>query len=176
MEPLSCSIDEATGDVSWYQNLDGEFVVNEKDRILTFNSTDALKYKFSKGTADDVNTLCKLMGYSEYELVGKQVPGVPFPVCKADQEQRDFRNRCFTDQENTRTYFGEYRACVAMASSAQPEDRGKFVGKARQALDKIKRMVKNNSNFALLILGMLPEDFQDWLDQQEEILRKLMKK
>ena len=41
---------------------------------------------------------------------------------------------------------------------------------------KIKKMVKNNPNMALFVLNMLPEQYRDWVDQQEEILRKLLKK
>lgn len=176
MDPLSCSINESTGEVSWYQNLDGDNVVNPKERILCFNSQDAMKYRFAKGIADDANTLAKLMGYTEYELVGKQVPGVPYPVCRAEQLQRDFRNQTFDDQNRTRQYQGEYMGAVNMARGAPPEDRGKFVGKARQALEKIKRMVRNNPNFALFVFGMLPEKFKDWVDRQEEMLKELMKK
>ncbi len=176
MEPLSCSINEATGEVSWYQNLDGDYVVNPKDRILCFNSQDAVKYKFAKGIAEDANTLAKLMGYTEYELVGKQVPGVPYPVCRAEQMQRDFREHTFDDQNRTRQYQQQYQGAVGMARSAPPEDRGKFVGKARQALEQIKRMVKNNPNFASFVFGMLPEKFKQWCDEQEEMLKELMKK
>jgi hypothetical protein len=176
MEPLSCTINEQTGEVSWYQNLDGDYVVNPKERILCFNSQDALKYKFSKGTADDINSLAKLMGYSEYELVGKTIPGVPYPVCRAEQLEREFRETTFKDQSLTRSYFIEYQGAVGMARGAPPEDRGKFVGKARQALEKIKRMVKNNPNFALFVFNMTPEKFKRWVDEQEDLLRELMKK
>jgi hypothetical protein len=176
MEPLSCSIDESTGEVTWRQDLDGDYIVNPKERILTFNAQDALKYKFSRGTTNDINELAKMMGYTEFDLVGKQVPGVPYPVCRAEQLQRDFRDTAKRDQEATQTNFGEYQQAVAMARSAPKEDRGKFVGRARQALERIKRMVQNNPNFALFILNMLPEQFRDWIAEQEEMLRELMKK
>lgn len=175
MEPLSCTIDE-NGDVHWFQNLDGEYIVNPKERILTFNSETALKYKFSKGTADTIEELGKAMGYTEINWVGKQIPGVQYPVCAAEELQRSFRAKTAEAQERFREYVDTYRTSVSVAQGLPVEERGKFVQRARQALDNIKRMVKENPNFALLTLGMLPEEFKDWADQRDEELRKLLKK
>ena len=98
------------------------------------------------------------------------------PVCEAEMEMRRFRDRTDKDQKSLNEYALEYRGSIQIAQSRPPEDRGPFINKARQALDKIKGMVKNNPNMALFVLGMLPEQFKDWVDEQEEILRKLMKK
>jgi hypothetical protein len=175
MDPLSCTIDE-NGEVHWYQNLDGQYVVNPKERILCFNAEEAMKYKFASGIADDIDTLAHEMGYTEYEFVGKQVPGVPYPVCRAEDLQRQFRVQTGEDQKRIQEYVTEYRTSISMAQGTPPADRGKFVAKARQALDKIKRMVKNNPNFKLFVFGMTDEQFRDWLDQQEDLLRELTKK
>lgn len=175
MEPLSCTIDE-NGEVHWYQNLDGEYIVNPKDRILTFNAHDAVKYKFAKGIADDIDTLAKLMGYTEYEIVGKRIPGVTYPVSAAEELQRQFRARTYDDQERTREYLLDYQGAIQLAQAAAPEDRGKFIGRARQALDKIRRMVKNNPNFTLFVFNMTEDQFKQWLEQQEELLRELAKR
>jgi len=175
LEPLSCTID-SNGEVKWYQNLDGDYVVNPESRILTFNADDAVRFKFAKAKVATYEELGKAMGYSEVEWVGKTVPGVPFPVCKAEELQRKFRDQTYDDQQRTQQYQVEYQLAVNMARGAPPADRGKFIGKARQALDKIRRMVRNNPNFALFVFGMLPEQFKDWLDQQEEMLRELAKK
>ncbi len=174
MEPLSCNIDE-NGDVQWFQNDSGTYIVNEKERILTFNSETALKYKFSRGTAASIEELGKLMGYTELVWVGKQIPGVPYPVCEAEELQRSFRNRTFTDTERLREYFDTYQTNVGVAQSLPLEERGKFVARARTALDNIKRMVKNNPNLALFQFGMLEEQFKEWVEEREEELRKLMK-
>jgi hypothetical protein len=175
MEPLSCTIDER-GEVHWYNNLEGDYIVNPKERVLTFNAVDAVKYKFARGIADTYEELGKAMGYAEVDWVGKTVPGVPYPVCKAEEQIRQFRDRVYNDQRLTNTYFLEYQQSYAYAKSAPPEDRGKFVGKCRQALDKIVRMVKNNPNFSFLIFGRMPEEFKYWVEEREEELRKLQRK
>ncbi len=118
----------------------------------------------------------KEIGFREYGRVGKQIPGVPYPVCRAEQLQREFRDTTFKDEGSTRKYFGEYQALINLARGAPPEERGKYVGKARQALETIKRMVKNNPNFASMVMGMLPARFKIWCDEQEDLLRELMKK
>lgn len=175
MEPLSCTIDE-NGDVRWYNNLEGQYVVNPQERVLTFNAVDAVKYKFAKGIADSYEELGKLMGYTELEWVGKHVPGVPYPVSKAEEANRKFRNQTEEDQKRTNEYFMIYTVSVGQAQSAPVEERGKFIGKARSALESIKRMVRNNPNFSFLIFNTLPENFKYWVEEREEELRRLMRR
>jgi hypothetical protein len=175
MDPLSCTIDE-NGDVHWFQNLDGQYIVNEKERILTFNSQTAEKYKFSKGTAATIEELGKLMGYSEVNWVGKTIPGTPYPVCEAEELQRKFRDQTLEDEKRLREYWDTYQTSRSVAASVPYEDRGKFVARARGALEQIKRMVKNNPNFALFQFGIPPDKFKEWVDEREEELRKLLKK
>jgi hypothetical protein len=175
MEPLSCTID-ADGEVHWYQNLDGDYVVNPKERILCFNAEDAVKYKFAKGIADDIDTLAHEMGYNEYTFVGKQVPGVAYPVCRAEEEQRKFRDLTEDAQKKTAALATEYTGALQLAQSSPREDRGKFVNKCNQVLDQIERMVKQNPNLAEFIFGRTPEQFKEWVRQQRDLLRELMKK
>jgi hypothetical protein len=174
-EPLSCTIDE-NGDVHWYNNLKGDHIVNPEGRILTFNSQTAVKYKFAKGVAATYQELGKAMGLNEFTFVGKVVPSVPYPVCRAEEEMIRFRNQVKDDEDRTREYFDTYGTSIEAAQQAAPEDRGKYVGRARDALSKIKRMVANNPNFALLVFNRTEDQFKDWVDEQEEILRKLMRR
>lgn len=175
MEPLSCTIDE-NGDVHWYNNLDGQYVVNPPERVLTFTASEAVKYKFAKGIAADINELGKLMGYSEVEWVGKTVPGVPYPVSKAEDQIRHFREQVHQDQARLQEYWTQYQQAFALAAGSPPEDRGKFIAKCREALGRIERMVKNNPNFAFLTFNRLPEDFKYWVQDREEELRKLQQR
>jgi hypothetical protein len=172
-EPLSCDIDE-NGDVIWYQNLEGEIIVNPKGRILTFNANTAEQCHFSQGTAPDIDTLAKMMGYTEIEWVGKEVSGVPYPVCKAEQVNREFRNKIYEDEQRTNEYFIIYNQSVSIAQGTPKEDRGKFVNRARKYLNRIKSIIKTNPNFALLRYGS-KEQFDTWVAQQEKLLRDLMK-
>ncbi|MBX3376653.1 MAG: hypothetical protein KF678_06585 [Phycisphaeraceae bacterium] len=175
MDPLSCNIDE-NGDVQWFQNDSGTFLVNPKDRILTFNSETASKYKFSRGTASTIEELGKLMGYTELVWVGKEVPGVPYPICEAEELQRQFRAKTYMDTLRLREYWDTYQTNVGVARSVPFEERGKFVARARGALDNIKRMVKNNPNLALFQFNMLEEQFKEWVEEREEELRRLTRR
>ncbi len=174
-EPLSCSIDEF-GNVTWYQTEDGgEFLVNPGDEILTFTSDQAEKFKFSKGTADTIDELARAMGVPEVEWVGEYVQGIPYPVCEAEKMMRQFRDQVAEDEARTREYFDRYNTSIAAAQSTPREERGKFVNRARQALRLIERMVANNPNFSLLVFNRTYEEFQEWVREQERLLRDLMR-
>jgi hypothetical protein len=175
-QPLSAHIDE-NGEVHWYGDVSsGEIIVNRPKDILTFNAVTATKVKFSKGTADSLEELAKAMGYQELDWVGKQVKGVPWPVTKAEKMQMDFRHQVHEDEGRTNEYYTTYQLNIQAAASEQdPVKRGAFVGRARSCLDKIKHMVKNNPAFRLTIFGGR-ENYNDWLDKQEKLLRELTRK
>ena len=173
--PLSYDKDPATGEVTFYQNTEGQHVLNTADRILTFTSKTAEASGFSKGTADTLDELAKAMGLTEVVWVGEWVDGVDYPVSRAEQFMRDFRDKTYRDSENLGQYFTTYNQAIAMARATPREDRGDFVGRARRELNKIVRMVDNNPNMALFQLGMYPDDFPDWVQEQEKLLRDLMR-
>lgn len=174
MEPLSASINE-NGDVTWEKTENGEYLVNAKDKILTFTADQATQFKFSKGTADTIDELAKLMGYKEFEFVGVKRPGMSYPISKAEDRQRRFRDQVAEDEKRTNEYFTTYQESIARARALPKEERGKFVGKARGVLEQIKRMIKNNPNFAPQILGVEPERFPEWLAEREKELRDLLR-
>ena len=176
MKPLSFDVDPETGDLTWYNSLDGEHIVNPEGRILTFNARTAEEAHFSAGTAATVEELGRLMGYEEVEWVGEKVPGVEYPVCQAERVNREFRAKTYENQKRTNEYLVIYRQAISMAQSTPREDRGKFVGRARQYLNRIKSMVKTTPNFALLTFNMTDMDqFKEWVERQEKLLRDLMK-
>lgn len=176
MDPLSASIDP-NGDVHWYQDeTGGEYVVNPKGQILTFNAEQAAKFKFSRGTAATLDELAALMGYQEIEWVGQKKAGFDWPVSRAEKMEMDFRAKTHTDEQNARRYQIEYRSAVAAAQAEQDKkDRAKFVNRARAALAQMESAVKNNPNFARHVFGMSTERFKDWVAEQRELLKKLMK-
>ncbi len=175
MEPLSCSID-SNGDVRWFNSLDGDHIVNPEGRILTFNAVDAERFKFSKGTASNLDELAKAMGLTEVEWVGEWRKGYLWPICKAEQLQMDYRAKVHTDEVNTNQYIDSYQNAIGAAQAEQDRQRrGAMVSRARDALKKIVRMVENNPNFALTIIGIDPAKFKEWVAEQEEMLRNLMR-
>ncbi len=175
-EPLSATID-ANGDVHYFQDLtSGDIIVNREKEILTFDDKLAAKVKFSRGTADTLEELTKLMGYQELEWVGERVKDVPWPVCRAEKMQMDYRDQVKRDEDNTNNYWASYQRALEAARAAQTrDDRGLFVGRARAAFNNLKNMVKNNPNFRLTIFNMLEEQWKDFVDEQEKIMRDLMR-
>lgn len=174
--PLSCTINETTGEVTWYQDESGELVVNTADRILTFDAKLAERVKFSRGTAATLDELAHEMGYEEVQWVGEKRPGIMWPVSKAEDYEMKYRARVAEDQRRTQEYFTTYQQSINIASSMQErEERAKFVNKARSALNQIDRMVKNNPNFSFLIMGMMSDEYDQWLNDQRQLLRDLMR-
>ncbi len=174
---LSATI-TSNGDVIWYQDAtSGEHVLNPKGgvRVLTLNAEEAAKFKFSRGTARNIQELSVLMGIPELEWVGERVQGVAWPVSKGERMQMDFRKKTFDDQNRINQYWITYQQAVQAAQSTQDKnERGLFVSRARKALNQIKSMVKNNPNFKLFVFGMSDEQFEEWMQEQEDTLRKLM--
>lgn len=170
---LSADIDSATGKVTWYQSLEGQYTLNPKGgvRILTFNAEEAAKFKFSQGTAKDVKELGKLMGYQEIEWVGKDVKGVPYPVCRAEEKMIKWRKDTTEADDNFTVYTNDYERSVATAQATQDKaDRGLWIGKANRALEFLENLVKKQPN-----LGLFKGLTKDWFAAQREMLRKLAK-
>jgi hypothetical protein len=173
-QPLSCTID-ANGEVHWYGDATtGEILVNRPNEILTFNAVTAAKVKFSRGTADTLQELTKAMGYQEIDWLGVPDKRTAWPVSSVEKAQMEFRKRVHDDETRTRQYRASYIMEVTAAEGAPKADRAKFVGRAREALEKIKAMVKNNPNFSFMAWGMNMEQFKDWIEEQERLLRRLM--
>lgn len=174
--PLSATIDE-NGDVKWFQDeTTGKILVNPADKVLTFNARQAVDLKFARAIIDDYRDLPKAMGYQELTWVGKNVKDVSWPVSKAEELQQRYRDRVHDDETRTNAFLLDFQGSVEAAQGAgEKRDRVKMVGRARQALDRIKAMVKNNPNFALTIFNQLPEQWPIWIEEQEKLLRDLMR-
>ncbi|HYE60913.1 MAG TPA: hypothetical protein VD997_02860 [Phycisphaerales bacterium] len=175
-QPLSCTVRE-NGKVDWYGDVtSGEMVINPIGEVLTFNSETALKCGFSKGTCETLEELTKAMGYTELEWVGNNVRGFPWPISAAEKNNMEWRKKVKKDEDLTRKYQVDYTTAINMAAQSPPEDRGKFLGKARQALEQIQRMVKNNPNFSFMAFNMLMDEFDDWVKEQEKLIRELARR
>ncbi len=179
-QPLSASPDpdDPTGrKFIWFpDSTSGKILVNRPGEILTFNERTALQVGFSKGTASTIQELTKLMGYQELNWIGKEVRGVPWPVSRAEQWSLRYRDQVAQDEARIGEYWTRYQMAIQAAQGAPREERGKFVTRARLALDQIKNMVRNNPNFRVFILNMTEEEqYKEWLEQQEKLLRDLLR-
>lgn len=175
--PLSCT-KLPNGKIDFYPDTtSGEILVNREKEILTFNAVSALEVGFSKGTAKDIDELTKLLGYSELDWVGEDVPGTLWPVSKAEKWNNSYRRQVKIDEDNFQNYVASFNLNIGAAQAEQDrQSRGRFVNRARQALDKIKNMIRNNPNFMLFNLGMeTEEEYKEWLEKNEQLLRDLMR-
>ena len=174
-QPVSADIDE-NGNVKFYPDAhSGAIRVNEEGRILTLSADLALKIKFSRGTADTLEELTKLMGYQELGWVGEKVKGIAWPVSRAERMQMEFRDRSFTDQTRLNEYNTKLMANLNAAAQVPKDQRAKFVGPALDALEKIKGMVRNNPNFSWQVFGRPGQLFWDWIAAIEKQARDLLK-
>jgi hypothetical protein len=168
--PLSCNRDQ-NGEYMWYNSDEGEILVNPKDRILTFDAQQAARFKFSKGTADSLDELSRLLGYPEIEWLGKHVGGEIFPVSKGEEAMRRWRESTTDAEGRFNEYYVKYDMAVQNARSSQDRaQRGMFVGLARQHLGIIERACKEHPNL-MLLRGLTKE----WFQEQHQLLRDLMK-
>lgn len=70
--PFPLSATRIGDTVLWFQSdKEGELLVNREQEMLCFNSHTASECGVSKGTADDVASLCRLVGIESYEIVSK---------------------------------------------------------------------------------------------------------
>jgi hypothetical protein len=174
-QPLSATIG-ADGTVNWFPDAtSGEIVVNRENEILSFNSLEAERVKFSRGTADTLEELTKLMGYQELDWVGEKKVGIAWPVSKAEEFQIDFREKTRNGENSMRTIYAKYQRSVAAAAQEQDRTvRGGYVGTAKQELEKLEAIVRNNPRIALINWGGI-DPFKEMIREQRELLRDLMR-
>lgn len=174
--PLSATID-ANGEVHFYADAtSGNILVNRDNEILTFNAATAAEVKFSRGTANTIDELAKLMGYQELTWVGKMEKGYTWPISKAEKWNINWRRQVASDQKNTQLLFTTYERLVAAAETEPLETRGRFVNMARGSLNKLKEAARRNPNMALLTFNVFTEkELQEIWDREEKRLRDLMR-
>lgn len=173
--PLSATIDE-NGDVHWYQDEDsGEILVNPTGEILTLNSQQAEDLLFSEGIARTLDDLTEQLGYEEIEWVGKWQDDLIFPVGKAERENRRWRELIDQSNQGLAIEMSKYQLYLATARGTADDNRAKMVGRARRHLRGVRRYFRESPNSILFSLGLPPDEFDYWYEDQEEILRDLMR-
>lgn len=159
-EPLSCTIDE-NGDVHWFQDLSGDYIVNGENRILTFNARDAVRFKFAKGIAATKDELADMMGLREVEWVGQRA---------ADHIDKFMLESTRSEKEFNEIAIKYERARGTAQGLQDRQQRGAEVNRARRFLNELRRHVRINKNFELL-----RGTDSDWFEEQERILDRLMR-
>ncbi len=174
--PLSATIDPQTGEVTWYTSEDdGEILVNPGTEVLTFNAVQAEQLRFSQGTARTLDELAHKMGYEEVDWVGDWQRDLVFPVGPAERENRRWREFIDQNHQGLQIAVAKYRLYLSTAQSTQGRARAMMVGKARKFLRQIKRYFKESPNSFLFTLNLPPDQFKYWYEDQQQLLRDLMK-
>ncbi|MGD9692669.1 MAG: hypothetical protein AB7G17_11680 [Phycisphaerales bacterium] len=158
-QELSCDIDE-NGVVHWRADLNGQHVVNPKGKILTFNSRDAIRYKFAKGVADTKPELMSLLvGDSEWVEVGQE----------ADRYQAQHRESTHSAELSLNDLFRKLSQAVqsAITSASNAEERGRQVGIARRWLGEIRALSRRSPAVQEYYLG------ERFFTSMEEMLSRI---
>jgi hypothetical protein len=160
-EELSCNIDD-NNNVTWFQNLSGKYIVNGPGKILTFNAVDALKYRFSKGTAATPDELAKVMGLNEVEWVGKgAIKVIDDSLRKNDEAHKRW------DTVETK-YEVAVRGAQAFRGEQNRDRRLIEVGVARRYLNELEQLAKGSPS---LTNSLRP----GWFADQRELHKELAK-
>jgi hypothetical protein len=176
MDPLSATVDE-NGQVKYYPDAtSGKIVLNPEGKILTLNAETAAKIHFSRGTAESLEELTRLMGYQELNWIGDQKKGFIWPVSRAEKWSMEYRERVFKAENLFQADAANYQQQIAAAEGAQDrKERGVFVNRALTTLRKLRRSVQDNPNFALFQFNMMPDQFEEWYKEQERQLKNMMR-
>jgi len=157
-KPLSADI-SPDGRVTWYENDKGQYLVCDKDKILTLNAADSVKFGVARGIANTKDELAKLLGFQEWVEVGPE----------ADRYQQEFRRNVQTAQTRSNELMSKIQIALNFAGSAPTNrERDTQIARARTFLRELKSLIdrapslKTYSQFT-------PEWFQDVDDQ----LRKM---
>lgn len=162
-QELSADIDE-NGVVTWRPDLEGEYVVNPKDRILTFNSQDATRFKFAKGVADSKSELMQLIvGDREWVEVGQQ----------ADEYQHEFRDNVFLAQTEINELATKLNLEMQAAQRSRGDENalGRHAGAARRYLAQIRSWVRKAPSLEVYA-GWTPERFREVEEQIRDFTRQ----
>ena len=157
---LSCDID-SFGNVKWFANEQGEFLVNPADRILTFNSQDAEKYGVSKATVDTKEELMNAMGINEWVESGLE----------GRKSMLKFLKNVEIFEKRINALWAEYQLALQLAAQGDEDLRVRGIGKARVKLRQMRGLVRRAPSFEEYTI-FTPE----WFAERDQELRDLVRR
>ncbi|GAB5497687.1 MAG: hypothetical protein Phyf2KO_27670 [Phycisphaerales bacterium] len=157
------------GRVVIYDDLDGDVIYSDEQRIPVLRSNTAMLFSLCLGKANTTEELAAnvLVDSNGIEWVGEKVEGFSYPVCKAEKHQIEYRNEIYKLESRFSEYMAKYQMELQNAQGVAVDRRGGFLRRAEGYLARIKRMLAINPNFGILYVG------EEWVRQQEEIIREL---
>lgn len=158
-DALSCNIDD-NGNITWFQDESGKYLVKPKGRVLTLTANEAIKYGVAKAKAATVAELADAMGIKEWELAGQA----------ASKFIDDNMRTVDTADKKLSEVLEKYNIAAGAGASLPRERRAAEVGRARQFLTQIKRWIDVNPT-----LGLMRNIDDAWFDQQEQRLKEMLR-
>lgn len=99
--PILCSYDrDENGKVTWYDTLQGKYILSRADDNLTLNAENALHCKFSDGTADTVEELAKAMQLPKWREVSDVGRRIHANWQRTIKECREAKAKLYSDWSN----------------------------------------------------------------------------
>ncbi len=160
---LSCDIDE-DGNITWYDNDSGEFLVSPEGRILTLNSVDAVKYGVCKAITDTKDELAKALGCEEWVEVGYE----------ADQYQQEFRENVRVAETRASELWSKIQIALNFSGGTK-KNHTRQIGTARRYLKELKNLVRKAPSLETYGGGGLPPLDNDWFRDIDKQLREMAK-
>ncbi len=150
---LSCDIDE-DGNITWYDDDSGEYLVSPEDEILTFHSLDAVKYGVAEGIADTEEELADLLLGSDAEWVevGEE----------ADEYQQEFRENVERAQTKIVEAIRQMELAMNAAGSAPTaRERRRQAGSAMNYLRRVEGWL-NRAPSLEFYMGLTRDILREW--------------
>ncbi|MEC9373029.1 MAG: hypothetical protein VYC34_04260, partial [Planctomycetota bacterium] len=138
---LSCDID-AAGNVTWYDDNSGRYIVSRENQILTLNSQDAVRYGVARAIADTREELMEALGVREWVEVGQD----------ANAHMRSYREAVATAQVRINELLQKMQIALEAGQGSRAR---RFLGEIRSWVNRAPALEDS--------MGLTP----DWFREQE---------
>jgi len=153
--PLSYTKDPDTGEVTWYDSLEGEVILNRENDVFSFTAQQAEASGFSAGTAGTLEQLTAELKADHPEIkeiiwLGEERSGELYPVSWAEEHQRQWRDDMTRFEQDFGRVNRDYAEAFERASSAPEGQRGALINRALRSLGRLQRMINQNPTMAII--------------------------
>lgn len=141
--PLSAT---RVGDTTlWFgDHSSGETIVNREGEILCFNSSLAKDTGVSKGTADDIASLCRLVGIETYVIVAKDASE---RVTREAEERSKWTERLNEECSRSQAKFRSMADMIAIGTASKAR-LVEAKSDAEASLDRLSELAKQHPRLA----------------------------
>lgn len=166
--PLSVDV-AADGRLSWRMDLLGARIVNPAGEVLALTSRDAAELGVSRGTADDLEELLRLIDQTERGSDGQELGAVRWVRVgqAAADDQRACRDRMAAALERVVVLLPHVEMAMQHAAAApDAQERDRQIARVRALLEEARRLVQESP-----AIGLYTACTPDWLNARDAELR-----